>query len=80
MVLLALAEPGGGEGLAGEAAGDEVDAPVEGAVEVADLVVDRDAGPVAREDGAAEAVGLDERGGAEARRLGGEIEPADSGE
>ena len=68
------------KGWQGNPPGDEVDAPVEGAVEVADLGVDRDAGPVAREDGAAEAVGLDERGGAEARRLGGEIEAPDSRE
>ena len=80
MVRLAPAEPGRGEGLAGEAAGEEVDAPVPRPVEVPDLGVDGDAGTVPREHGAAEAVGLDERDGAEAGRLGGEVETPDAAE
>lgn len=80
MVLLAAAEPGGGEGLAGEAAREQVDAPVPRAVEVSNISVDGHAGPVPTEDGAAEAVGLDERDGGEARRLRGEVEAADAAE
>jgi hypothetical protein len=80
VVPLARALPGDGERLAGKSARDEVDAAVEGAVEVSDFRVDWDAGPMPLEDRAAEAVGLAERDGVEPRPLCGEVEAADAGE
>jgi hypothetical protein len=72
--------PGGADVLTWESADDEIDSSKSGRVERSDVVVDRDAGPVLREDGAGERLDLTESDGADADALAGEGESADAGE
>lgn len=80
VVRLASALPCEGERLAGKASGDEIDPLVEGAVELPDIAVARDARPAPFEDAPAEPVVLAERDRAEAGPLGGEVDAPDAGE
>lgn len=79
LIVLGGALPGEADGLAGEAGGDDVDALGAG-VDVPDVAVAVDVGPVPAEDPAAELVTLAEPSGSHPGPFEAEVDPADPAE